>query len=243
MSFLRLLVFLLLSIRCYSESICNIQVLATSSKCSDRALIHIFKKSIVIKNQYRKPFYFKLAMIKDASSYSYLHFNERFKSKAKEIDFIIENDDDSLDIFHFPLDMSARLIEYLSISPLKGFDCYCFGHFLNSLSYRFSFSPLSKWEECIFDEDLLKTGDSIAIFTIKDGSINEFNHFAIYIGNGLYLSKGGPKGPLVVCDIDIMKSAFGGNQVYLLRRKKNLKLFNVLLDLTYKSIGLFYKSV
>jgi len=243
MSVLKLLGYLLLfTISCFSENISSSQALATVADSSNRAVVYISKDTIQIKDQRRMPFYFRIAKIEDSSGYSYLHFNERFKSKAKEIDFAIENDDNSIDIFHLPPNMSKRLIEYFRISPLKPFDCYSFGHFLNSVSYGLRFFSLSKWEKCFFNENLLQTGDSIVIFTIKDGSIKKFNHFAIYIGNGLYLSKGGVSGPLVVSDLDIMKSAFGGNQVYQLRRENISKRFKYFFDLAYQRINIFLGS-
>ncbi len=62
-------------------------------------------------------------------------------------------------------------------------------------------------------EDDLKPGDTIFISRVNT-PYQGITHFAIYIGYGLYLSKFGNLGRLIVTSLNEMKKGFGGNFVF-----------------------------
>lgn len=74
----------------------------------------------------------------------------------------------------------------------------------------------SKFDVLPLNDENLKCGEAILIKNedLKDG--NEYRHYAISIGDGLFLSKFGTKGPLIACNIEEMKMGFNGKDVFVI---------------------------
>lgn len=81
---------------------------------------------------------------------------------------------------------------------------------MNGVDYLFGKFDNQKWVVEKLDVSSLKIGDTIIIGRDRQ----TLTHFAIYIGEGLYLSKFGSSGPLIVTDIPAMKIGFGGDEVF-----------------------------
>ncbi len=112
-----------------------------------------------------------------------------------------------------PEAMSARILDYLRLgrAPSSPFDCNCFAHYMNGVDYLFGKFDRQKWVvEPMVDESSLKEGDTIIIGHDRQ----MLTHFAIYLGEGYYLSKFGSSGPLIVADLPAMKIGFGGEVVF-----------------------------
>ncbi len=92
------------------------------------------------------------------------------------------------------------------------FDCSSFVHFANGIPYEFGSLVISKWDVSDFDESQLLPGDSVMIS--KDPEHTDVTHLALYLGEGLYLSKFGNGGKLIVTTMRNMKKAFEGKYVF-----------------------------
>ena len=91
---------------------------------------------------------------------------------------------------------------------------------MNGVEYQFGVFENQKWTvERLENEELLKEGETIII----GHHPRRLTHLAIYIGDGLYLSKGGTIGALIVADLPSMKIGFGGDEVYRASPALNLK--------------------
>lgn len=81
---------------------------------------------------------------------------------------------------------------------------------------------MSDWELSSYSPNKITPGDAILIKNVskKYKDIEHTNrHYAIYLGDGLFLSKFGTSGTLIACTIDEMKSGFDGNDVYKMTLK------------------------
>ncbi len=109
--------------------------------------------------------------------------------------------------------MNERILDYLRVGgPASSpFDCFCFVHSLNGLDFPFARFDLREWQvEKLADESSVKIGDTI----MTGHDVRSFTHLAIYIGDGVYLSKFGVSGPLIVADIPAIKTGFGGEELF-----------------------------
>jgi len=113
---------------------------------------------------------------------------------------------------NLPEEMNARILNYLRLGhPCLPFDCSSFVHYMNGVDFHFGEFDDRRWVvETLTDEGLLKEGDTILLGHNR----KTFTHGAIYLGDGLYLSKFGPDGPLIITDVPAMKIGFGGNEVF-----------------------------
>lgn len=111
--------------------------------------------------------------------------------------------------------MLDRIAKYMSekehISGL--FDCASFAHAANGIPYEFSKLKNENWIREDFDRDTMRPGDTVAICDSSTDDNHQFVHFAIYVGDDLYLSKFGSSGPLIVANVDEMKAGFSGDFV------------------------------
>ncbi|NTW46264.1 MAG: C40 family peptidase [Candidatus Moranbacteria bacterium] len=97
------------------------------------------------------------------------------------------------------------------------FDCSSFVHLANGIPHEFGSMVISKWDVSDFDEGTLAPGDSVMIS--KDREHMNVTHLALYLGEGLYLSKFGNAGKLIVATMKNMKKAFEGKYAFHIRPK------------------------
>lgn len=105
----------------------------------------------------------------------------------------------------------------------RDFDCNAFVHKVHNIPHaRGVFDP-DKWNVTRLEkEDGLMPTDTICIShdpTIEYGR-SRITHFAIFLGNGLYLSKFGTSGRLIATTLEEMKKGFGGDFVFLVTPKE-----------------------
>lgn len=126
-----------------------------------------------------------------------------------------------------PEPLNSNLINYIRGIPERiNYDCNRFVHFLNGVKYSRTKHISKRWKIELISNDIDQfinsdfefiTGDTILI----GKSYNEIAHAAIYLGDGLYLSKVGDTGPLVIASVDEMRKGFGGHQIYLIKPIRN----------------------
>lgn len=117
-----------------------------------------------------------------------------------------------------PGPMRRRVAEYLRNGgpPSVPFDCNCFVHYLAGVPYTFGKFDSRSWDiSLIAETNPLKPGDAILI----GYGPSEINHVAISLGQGLYLSKFGQSGPLLVTDLSVLELAYGGIGLLVARPK------------------------
>jgi hypothetical protein len=134
-------------------------------------------------------------------------------SKTSDIEILLETEK-GLEEINLPkkmLDNIAKFLREDSKPRNHKFDCSSFAHFVNDIPYEFSNFFHHKWEiKLIKDKKNLNSGDTIFISESEDLDDLKITHFAIYLGNNLYISKFGNAGKLMVTNLEEMKKGFGG---------------------------------
>ena len=122
------------------------------------------------------------------------------------------------------LDNIAKFIRENSKNKKEEFDCVSFVHFVNDMPYeRGHFNPLYWDISFLSDDNNLKSGDTIFIASPQNPAnfnAKEITHFAIYLGDELYLSKGGSAGPMIVTTLEEMKHGYKGMYPFIAKPKK-----------------------
>jgi len=147
-------------------------------------------------------------------------------SRTDSIQVLMRNDQ-GLKNIHLPEQMLSNIARFIredSKPREERFDCASFVHFVNDVPYQFGNCQAKNWNmRLLSDENNLKPGDTIAIAKIDNPnnfSDEDITHFAIYLGDSLYLSKFGSKGKLIVANLEEMKKGFGGEYFFQANPKK-----------------------
>lgn len=121
---------------------------------------------------------------------------------------------------NLPKPMLDRLRDYLArkVDITEKYDCADFAHELNGVEYEHANYDPEKWEYINY-YSILKPGDTILMKKSSDTNPKNFDHFAIYLDDGLFLSKHGNIGPLIVTGLEEMKTLFESDSVFQIRPK------------------------
>lgn len=116
--------------------------------------------------------------------------------------------------------LSSRLARFLRGEgyDVTRADCGYFAHYMNGFPYD-GFIDEAKWNFSPYiDDKHLQAGDTILMSLKTDKSAHP-RHMAIYLTDGLYLSKfgRGPEGHLIVATLWEMYTAFGGSFVSVMK--------------------------
>lgn len=139
------------------------------------------------------------------------YYNLKNLSKTERVEVLIR---DSNEIYRadLPEKMLDRLADFIREKEniQECFDCSSFVYGLNDIP-NLSEEPISdKWRvQRIAGESQLIPGDSVMILGDKTEKGFEVEHFAIYIGEGLYLSKFGDEGPMIAATREEMQNFYG----------------------------------
>ncbi len=155
---------------------------------------------------------------------SYYALNNLSKTKKLEIVIAIK---DVLKIVELPEAMLERIATFIQEDHKREgkFDCGSFVHFANGIDYEFSQFFIGKWDITDFDEQNMVSGDSIMIS--KDPEHMNVTHLAIYLGDGLYLSKFGVGGKLIATTMDEMKKGFAGQYAFKMRPNEKKEIEDI----------------
>jgi len=108
--------------------------------------------------------------------------------------------------------MTNRILDYLENATdelAQGCDCHCFASNIRNNIQARKFSDTWSKEILLKSESALNPGNWVML-----GENATIVHSALYLGQGLYLSKFGP-GPLIVTNLAEIKKGYG-NQVWLM---------------------------
>lgn len=111
-------------------------------------------------------------------------------------------------ILHLPHNYGVRILNYLKLdichklNDYKGFDCYAFICLLADVKYSPQ-NPEFDYEEFDYNKTNPNDGDFI-VLTSDDSIPNSIKHWALYLKDGLYLSKFGKSGEGFSCLLDVM---------------------------------------
>ncbi|MDA8792641.1 hypothetical protein N9N67_05310 [Bacteriovoracaceae bacterium] len=145
------------------------------------------------------------------------------KNSFEKVNFaFLESDIQSENYVNLPEPINSNLIDYFKGLPKKkSYDCNAFAHHLNGVEYEKDNFDYEKWNITLISDNInafinsdreFKIGDTI----ILANSYEDFTHAAVYISNGVYISKFADVGPIIFTTLDEMKNGFGGNQIYLI---------------------------
>ena len=121
-----------------------------------------------------------------------------------------------------PEPMLARMADYVRTKELQpaAFNCLSFAKHANGLPQSQSAEGIPQfephyWDICPMDDEAsLKSGDTVFIAELPDPTEYSATHFAVYLNDGLYLSKFGNTGPLIASSLPEMKKGFGGDHTF-----------------------------
>lgn len=121
-------------------------------------------------------------------------------------------------------DIFTNLKSFLTQASSSSLPGFCCVDFVNLLFEKFRKENLNEfdaeqWSTYTFEEKELVEGDAIAT-GIKKEHETSLNHFAMYLGSGLYLSVGGINGDLIITGLEPMKKMYEANSAMLLCPKK-----------------------
>lgn len=160
-------------------------------------------------------------MIRTRGGYDYYKLKDLSQTRAISITLREKDEEKEVEL---PEDMLQRMASYLaeknSTNGNGKFDCASFAHAVNGVPYEYTKYDPSKWNQSNFSSNDMSAGDTIAIVDTEAPYANQYTHFVIYLGDGLYISKFGSSGPLIVSDVDEMKKGFHGDTVYKLEPKQ-----------------------
>ena len=126
---------------------------------------------------------------------------------------------------YLPSWFSERLRQYLLFgAPSKPFDCSSFVHHMLGVQHDFANFDPHDWIVREVSQEPVYPGAVVAIGLSSSFHRKKITHFGLYLGEGLYISKFGVFGSLVVTTLDEMKKAFGGNHVFHLKPRKSPSL-------------------
>ena len=119
----------------------------------------------------------------------------------------------------FPQNMTKKLEYYFKEQNniQESFDCGSFAHLLNSIDYDWPHFKSEKFNIEQMDNEMLnklQTGDTVFISKFNNPENYGITHFAIYLSDGLYISKFGNSGKLIVTNMENMKKGFGGKYMF-----------------------------
>lgn len=154
-----------------------------------------------------------LSRNESVNSEGFSYYKLRDLSNTKRLRILLRESDEEREVM-LPEEMLVRMTQYLQRenSLQSPFDCASFAHYANGIPYVFSHFDPSFWNVEAFAESSMKPGDTVAIHNGGD-RLEDITHFAIYLGDGLYISKFGTAGRLIVSNIDEMKKGFAGEDV------------------------------
>lgn len=129
---------------------------------------------------------------------------EKVDIKSDAVEFVLENSNNKEKILNLPTKMKHRFIDYFRNSSRSPYNCYGYVLHLNN----WQDSGISEFD---FDRRLvegvkeLKSGDTIAITQQTTNAGRMPMHYAIYLSDGLFLSKMGSGGRIIVNSLETMK--------------------------------------
>lgn len=120
-----------------------------------------------------------------------------------------------------PQPLEKKLLSYLTFGPAsQPFDCGSFVHYLYGISYIPGEFEKSLWQANLLrDESELKPGEVVAVSERDIADRRSIVHFALALGDGLYLSKFGTLGSLIVTDLSALQHTFEGEYVFTLKAR------------------------
>ncbi|MCB0318178.1 MAG: C40 family peptidase [Bdellovibrionales bacterium] len=119
-----------------------------------------------------------------------------------------------------PSKQTEKLRRYLLYgAPSKPFDCASFAHYMLDIPFEFASFENDHWNAAQASPETFYPGAVVAIGSSSYFSRKKITHFSIYLGDGLFISKFGVFGTLVITNLEEMKKAFGGKYVFMLEPK------------------------
>lgn len=116
-----------------------------------------------------------------------------------------------------------RMATYLRVNPSQDqqFDCASFVHYVNDVPYQFGHFKPDAWQiSSYMNDNDISTGETILITKkpyLSEAKADDITHFAIYLGDGVYLSKFGVSGKLIAATLPEMQRGFGGEHIFRLK--------------------------
>jgi hypothetical protein len=124
-----------------------------------------------------------------------------------------------------PNEMKERLASFLRDKNrnLKEMDCGLFAFYVNGLSLENVNGDAGNfWDYSqMNNEKKLVPGSTVALTVAEGIGRYKSTHYAVYLGEHLYISKGGNNYDLIVTDIENMRTVYGSDTIFVLKPKSD----------------------
>ena len=179
-------------------------------------------------------FNFFVSEIKTETRTEPLHQSERpFGELGDTLKINIQTQDGSFSELDIPEAVNQRILNYLESGSSQSYcDCHCFGALVADQPYPHKIMPdgtpyytaPGTKRTRLHSDAQLKAGDVILLGEALDEKNFKTNHTAIYLGNGLYLSKLGHGAGLVVTNLSEIMRAYTADLVFLVESEKTMDI-------------------
>ena len=195
------ILFFVLSLSSYAEG--DYWVLSARSQLDtvgEKPLTLVIKKENIRESRSKNINSSRVVEYKDWAGKHQLYEEKALNGNFSSVLFSIEGEGEDTPI-SLPVSLGEKLITYLHSSPDWVFNCYGFVAFMNGFDSSVGEMDLESAD--IENLNTLQTGRTVRI-GVKTGSDFIPYHYAIYLGHGLFLSKMGNGGKLVVHDAETL---------------------------------------
>ena len=142
---------------------------------------------------------------------------QRVRDLSATVDLAIYVGDEKIIL---PVLIQNQLISYLRFkrNSQEKFDCVSFAHYLNNISHSYGHFDRDLWiiPESSQNDDF-HTGDTVAI--AKDRQAIKISHFAIYLDDGIFISKFGRGGDVLCATLTQMIAVYQSPHIFKLKPK------------------------
>lgn len=195
------ILFLILSLSSYADGdYCVLSARSQLDTVGKKPLTLVIKKENLRESRSKNVSSSRIVEYEDWAGKHQLHEEKVLSGNFNSVFFSIEGEGEGSRI-SFPVSLGEKLITYLHSSPDWVFNCYGFVAFMNGFDSSVGEMDLESAD--IENLNTLQTGRTVRI-GVKTGSDFIPYHYAIYLGHGLFLSKMGSGGKLVVHDAETL---------------------------------------
>ena len=167
-----------------------------------KPLVLVVKKECITEDRSRNVASARVVEYEDWSGSHKLHEQNALKGNFSSVVFKVEGKEELIDLFS---SLGKNLIVYLNTSQDWVFNCYGFVAFMNGYDSSIGEMDLDSAE--IENLNTLQAGQTVRI-GCKTGKDFIPYHYAIYLGQGLFLSKMGAGGKLLVHDEETIRKLY-----------------------------------
>ena len=191
------ILFFMVSLSSYAgEKSCALSARSQLDSVGEKPLTLVIKRETIREDRSKNVSSSRIVEYEDWTGTHQLHEETPLNGNFRSVLFKIEEESEARQIV-FSSSLGQKLITYLNASPDWVFNCYGFVAFMNGYHSTIGERDLDAAD--VQDLSVLQTGQTVRIGLKTEKEFIPY-HYTIYLGQGLFLSKMGNGGKLVVHD-------------------------------------------